>query len=90
MRRHLFALALVGWYLMVPPRSADKKLPADDSAPMSKWEIVHSYDSAIACENGRAIWQKKPPFKASIKPEQWQEFVGAFVCVASDDPRLKN
>jgi hypothetical protein len=45
--RHAAALALVGWYLMVPP-TTDGKI--DNSAPLSQWDIRSSFDSAATCE----------------------------------------
>ena len=53
--RHAAALALVGWYLMVPPpgppRSAGANTaPPNHTAPLNQWTIRNSYDSAQACE----------------------------------------
>jgi hypothetical protein len=50
-RRHAAALALVGWYLMVP-------IPGNDPIPnpviiFSKWVNIGSFDSAERCEDGR-------------------------------------
>ena len=51
--RHAAALALVGWYLMVPPATAPNgtkgaKLMTD--APLSRWFMHGSFDSAKQCE----------------------------------------
>src|SRR5271169_4331710 len=43
---HAAALALVAWYLMVPP---NKK----DDAPLSEWTISRSYPSADACQSAQ-------------------------------------
>jgi hypothetical protein len=49
--RHAAALALVGWYLMVP-------LPGNDPIPNAgvrsflKWIHLQSFDSAAECEDG--------------------------------------
>jgi hypothetical protein len=51
--RHAAALALVGWYLMVAPQSKSWWTGAesyDDSAPLSRWTIESSFDSAARCE----------------------------------------
>ena len=40
--RHAAALALVGWYLMVPP-------PDNLTAPISAWEVAASYDTGKHC-----------------------------------------
>jgi len=60
--RHAAALALVGWYLMVPPFKPNSMpqpsftLPSLEArvlnidAPLSKWEIYVASDSADECE----------------------------------------
>jgi hypothetical protein len=103
--RHAAALALVGWYLMVPPNRRD-------DAPLSEWTISQSYPSADACQSA----QNKNRDQAHAKLEQYDSMTGqqrlnlehnqkafdqetndrdnfnaAFqsACIASDDPRLK-
>ena len=39
---HAAALALVGWYLMVPGENANN--------PLSKWSIYRSYATAAECQ----------------------------------------
>jgi hypothetical protein len=48
--RHAAALALVVWYLMMPPR---RGAPAEIlyHAPLSKWEVGEQYDSKVECED---------------------------------------
>ncbi|MGA6971073.1 MAG: hypothetical protein WBY93_05540 [Candidatus Binatus sp.] len=53
--RHAAALALVGWYLMVPPPGPPRSTgantaPPNHNAPLDQWTIRNSYDSAQACE----------------------------------------
>jgi hypothetical protein len=46
------ALALLGWYLMVPPVINNKAATTVDlltDAPLGHWEILGSFDSADAC-----------------------------------------
>jgi hypothetical protein len=43
--RHTAALALVGWYLMVPPLSADGTRIVEN-LPLSKWDAVLPFDNA--------------------------------------------
>ena len=43
--RHAAALALVGWYLMVPPNK-------NDDTPLTEWIVRRSYDSTEACQQG--------------------------------------
>jgi hypothetical protein len=49
--RHAAALALVGWYLMIPP-GASSGLSGKEalSAPLSEWRHGASFDSADHCE----------------------------------------
>ena len=51
--RHAAALALVGWYLMIPPivRPPGREGTADTKAPLSKWvKVIRSaFDSEDAC-----------------------------------------
>jgi hypothetical protein len=44
--RHAAALALVSWYLMLPPTNFDG---IDLSAPLTKWSIYQEYDSHREC-----------------------------------------
>ena len=46
--RHAAALALVGWYLMIPPLNSEGKV--DTHAPMSRWNQFMSFDAASACQ----------------------------------------
>ena len=47
--RDAAALALMGWYLIMPP-TVGPYLRLDTSAPDSRWQIVQSFDTATACE----------------------------------------
>jgi hypothetical protein len=91
--RHTAALALVGWYLMVPPTRGH---PAEIlfHSPLSKWEVGEDDDSNVECKNS---------IKESIKDMQHitdvcevgscDVMVVRYAhgrCMASDDPRLKN
>jgi hypothetical protein len=82
---HAAALALIGWYLMLPPTDGRVVYPA---APLADWINVGSYDSAKDCETalssdiGKALQIKEHP----------AVFDDAFhgKCIATDDPRLKD
>jgi hypothetical protein len=56
--RHAAELALVGWYLMVPPPVLHGNPPVDLEAPLSKWTLFSMYDSAAECEKGLAAFYK--------------------------------
>jgi hypothetical protein len=57
--RHAAALALVGWYLLLPPINLDSKAVLDIDAPFSKWEIYKAFDSAADCEASEAFLMEK-------------------------------
>ena len=80
LRQTAAALALVGWYLMLPPQTRTWWIgPAryDDAAPLNTWTIERSFDKAELCE---AAQQQSGDATMSM---------GHAVCIASDDPRLK-
>jgi len=47
------ALALAGWYLMLPPITLEPNPHVDVGAPLSQWFIEGNYGSTGACELGR-------------------------------------
>jgi hypothetical protein len=88
---HATALALVVWYLMLPPSTS--LYTFDAKAPISKWIDFMIHDSARQCENALTDYRDKmsrnafgaaPPLAA----EQIAEFRVA-QCVSTDDPRLE-
>jgi hypothetical protein len=101
--RHAAALALVGWYLMVPP---DSTVPhsVDSAAPMSRWSIVTNFESADTCKQALTELQNKngDPAKldATGRLRRFQKREPADLglararidhasCIATGDPRLK-
>ena len=46
---HAAALAIVVWYLMIPPIGADNKI--DPHAPLSKWRKGVSFQSQKECDD---------------------------------------
>ena len=55
--RYAAALALVGWYLMLPPLRANDHgeiTSLSSYALLSQWDVSESYDSAAECRAGRA------------------------------------
>ena len=90
--RHTAALALVGWYLMVPPMAGDHTNP---SAPLSSWRMTAgSYDTAIECRKvledstRDAIKALQDPHVLPFTRSASLQVLDA-ACVATDDPRLK-
>ena len=98
--RHAAALALVGWYLMVPPlgESDSTKGWVDFGAPLATWFLSKSFDTAKECEDARGkIYvdasreeRKIPLFKLRTSPRLPVLIQDMFnTCIASNDPRLK-
>jgi hypothetical protein len=100
--RHATALAIVLWYLMIPPIGIDNKV--DAHAPLSKWRIGVGFDSEKKCDDSLkdAIQNPMTPAeyqaaaeatrKAKMKPLSMLEMTKRTqesICVAGDDPRLK-
>jgi len=102
--RHAAALALVGWYLMVPPvadRAYDLSQPRliEGSAPLSDWLIRRAYDTADECEKAKEELRKDgwPRIVSSRKDSNTTERIWSIdkvqestaECIETDDPRLK-
>jgi hypothetical protein len=96
--RHAAALALVGWYLLLPPvlphsgpaGLVPSKQLVDLRAPIVMWEQWRAFDSASACEKEktRMFRLDSHPGAPDIMVEQSVQFVFGR-CVSTDDPRLK-
>jgi hypothetical protein len=77
MKRSQFVMiALMGWYLMLPP-------PGDSNrrsifAPLSQWKTVDVFDSKAQCEDIRRQLIAAMPGTA----------IDTSRCVAGDDPEL--
>jgi hypothetical protein len=90
--RHAATLALVGWYLMVPPRQT--AMIFDTDAPLSKWSVYAGFDNAVTCDKVQASeehdWKQKS--KADPSNEIYRSLMKQLLgsqCIATDDPRLK-
>jgi hypothetical protein len=89
--RHAAGLALVGWYLMIPPVvSGGGTIYADRSVPFSKWTIQGTYDTVQRCETMKtqeidAAKQKQGEAESyALEASYYSE------CIEADDPRLKS
>ncbi len=94
---HAAALALAGWYLLMPPMG---KLGGDVLLyePLSQWAHEGAYDTAAACEAARASaitdaqkildLPNQGPYIATVRQQQYNA-TASEQCIASDDPRLK-
>jgi hypothetical protein len=74
--RHAAALALVGWYLMVPPSE-------HVNLPISRWNHIASFDTADKCEADRVNSEK-----GNRDDPAKHKLILLSECIASDDPRL--
>jgi|SRR5271156_2451692 hypothetical protein len=104
--RHAAALALVGWYLMVPPIRSYVPLILLPNEPLTKWEQRQSYDTAEQCKAARKRIQKYLARELTkqrlgkdshyIEQPVAQEIIAEqgklnlSRCIATDDPRLKS
>jgi hypothetical protein len=96
--RHAAALALVGWYLMLPPMNSWRGLPwIERNAPLSKWKQSAAFNSAKDCEVARG--KHETDLGLAVKSNMAREHeVGrnpsapiddGALCIATDDPRLR-
>jgi uncharacterized protein YfaP (DUF2135 family) len=98
---HTAVVAIVVWYLMIPP-IADNKI--DAHAPLSTWRKGVSFNSQNECdeslkdaiENPMTPAEYEAAAKATIKARmhplskvEMTKRTAESVCVAGDDPRLK-
>jgi hypothetical protein len=91
--RPVAALALVGWYLMVPPPSSGVDWHIRATAPLNQWLVAHTFDTAKECEDYHTLVLQQVKGKTSINPQNGDEAAATGMslsqCIASDDPRLK-
>lgn len=85
-RRHAAALALVGWYLIMPHR------PGDSSEPFSQWYQSEEFDTETECnqllEYDRGVYYGNKS-KNLVVQDQIRRLRYA-QCVAANDPRFKS
>ena len=94
--RHAAALALVGWYLMLPPLKLDQsgKYHPEFEVPLNQWESLQSYDDAAKCEEDNlrrtiALQSVSHHFPADRSAAVAAEQAVFGKCIATDDPRPK-
>src|ERR1700730_16749176 len=93
--RHAAALALVGWYLMVPPL-VNAPYKVDTEAPLASWKPYQAFDTAEECDKYLSSVKAKYKNTASAPLGSIKKGTRAFALqmtfaryVSSDDPRLK-
>jgi len=95
--RHAPALALVGWYLIIAAARWDGSKWIEPSfTSLAQWQQVDVFDSSAKCQAAknqhlddaiakdlnRMTHPKKDSIETGLAPD--------YLCVASDDPRLKD
>jgi hypothetical protein len=103
--RHAAALALAGWYLLVPPvlRAPDGHARANPAAPLSKWKFFGVYPTEEECRRDEVLLHRQADDRTAFAwllsaykdngfvwtPSDLREYLLARHCVASNDRRLK-
>jgi hypothetical protein len=88
--RHAAALALVSWYLLIPPLSDPDGLSINTTAPLTVWyNMKPSFASKQDCENTKTKMISLHPHPSSPSEQMRHDGAKAALCVPSDDPRLK-
>lgn len=81
--RYALTLALVGWYLMMPPPIAGEP---NLGASVAHWMIIDSFDTAAECSRALLLTQNK--VREEKYPNLGVKNLGYSACIASDDRRL--
>jgi hypothetical protein len=86
--RHAAALALVGWYSIIPSSTLPPGVAYKE--PLSRWQIVRGFDTADDCNDFLSSFFEDSRQKQalSLLEPAYRDYMFA-ECIASDDPRLK-
>ena len=83
---HAAALAVVGWFLMMPPTSKDFPMGHTD-APLTEWlKKPATYRNKAECEH---VLDKQIRLANARNRQLAVKFYKQAQCVSDDDPRLK-
>ena len=91
--RRMTALALVVWYLMVPPHRIcitcrDYFQPEQKDLPLDRFQQVKSFDTLAKCEASLRWFQDKA-LQGFMKRPRVSYIARYGRCIASDDVHLK-
>jgi hypothetical protein len=93
--RHAAALALVGWYLLLPPL-ANAPYKVDTEAPLTSWKVSQTFDTREECDKSLLAEKAKYSHTATAPIGTIKKGSRAFAlqmtfaqCVSSDNPLLK-
>jgi hypothetical protein len=91
---HIVALALVGWYLMVPPL-VETPYKIDTEASLTSWKVYQTFNTEEECRKSKSSAQSKYEHTATAPSGTIKRGTRAFAlqmvfarCVKSDDPGL--
>jgi hypothetical protein len=62
--RHVAALALLLWYLLMPPENEVGGLLLN--APLKDWIRIHGFDNATECEQAKAFWMTDAGYRSML------------------------
>jgi hypothetical protein len=81
---HAAGLALIGWYLMLPPHHVrNLRVTVSADAPLREWKILKPFDKAVDCDH--ELTQRIMDCGNCPLDSLWL----SAQCVATDDPRLE-
>jgi hypothetical protein len=85
---HAAALALVGWYLIIPSSTLPPGVAY--SQPLSKWAIVRGFDTADDCDDFLSTFFEDSRQKQALNmlAPAYRDYMFA-KCISTDDPRLE-
>jgi hypothetical protein len=86
--RHAAALALVAWYLMVPPSigSDDITWSFDTDAPLTLWTRTATFSSKQECEQAKKDMQPNTTNRLGPASSDFVRALPFYRCVSSDNP----
>jgi hypothetical protein len=102
--RHAAVLALLGWYLLIPPvfspMGEHPRAFNDLNAPMNRWDIWASFESQAACEKEKERIRNEAPLRIRFAHERPDQDLNGNIlavaqawqlaeCVATGDLRLR-
>ncbi|MBV8892770.1 MAG: hypothetical protein JO266_12515 [Acidobacteria bacterium] len=93
-RRHAIWVALIGWYLLVPPL-VNAPYKVDTEAPLSNWKVYRTFTTAEECKKFWSASQTEYQHTANAPIGSIKKGTRAFAlqmsfarCIASDSPAL--
>lgn len=93
--RQAAALALMGWYLLVPPL-VNAPYKVDTEAPLTSWKVYQTFDTREECDKSLLAAKAKYKPTATAPVGTIKKGTRAFAlqmtfarCVSSDNPMLK-